>query len=75
MLEVHRNERVFDLDSVADAVEWAYEKAQREDEMNAAKNCSADVQWSPLVRKLERAQGLLLEMRMWSKEMVSGVSP
>lgn len=75
MLEVTRNGRVFDVDSVADAVEWAYEKAQREDEMNAAKNCADDVQWSPLVHKLEQAQALLLEMRMWSQVGTQDVSP
>lgn len=59
-----RHGRTFDLTAVLDAVDWAYNRAQREDEMNAAKNTAENVQWSPLTRQLEKAYADLLEIQM-----------
>jgi hypothetical protein len=68
MFEVRRDGRVFDIQHVLDALEWAYKRSQSEDEMFAARNVAATVNWSPLTRQLEQAYSTLLEMRMWTTE-------
>lgn len=78
MLNVERNNTVWDVQHVLDAVLWAYQRSQAEDEMWAARNISGVVQYSPLTRKLQEAYSTLLELDAWippGDGVVYNVSP
>lgn len=62
---VERYGKPFDLAVVAHAVEWAYNRAQAEDEGFAARNLAQHVIWSPLTNLLQQGHQVMLELQMW----------